>query len=326
MRLRVTLSAILFLLLTASMQCSLLAQSSDCTGKAALAQLTSTSPVYVDAMDLARNLIDHGFIVKCVQASKWGNLFVGQEGAALYRTDQGGFDVLFLPKAETFDAVQVIEQKQGARYVYSFRGTPRSPIRMESQKTYFIRTANLLFIVWSDADLAASIEAAVSRSTNSSDPCPVTKPPLMAFIPPSPYPTELPADSFWFGTANLWTNLRMDGTWKGLPVWTKEEMKELLEERVAPHYRPTDSAYRNKLFWWHEGFDWRTEDVNLTLTGRRLDAPAPPLTTEGANNGWTDDSHHPFMVAGIFIPTPGCWQITGDYKGDRLTFVVLIGQ
>ena len=79
-------------LLIASTQSSLLAQSSDCTGKAAQAQLSSTDPVYVDAMDLARNLIDHGFIVKCVQASKWGNLFVGQEGAALYRTDQGGFD------------------------------------------------------------------------------------------------------------------------------------------------------------------------------------------------------------------------------------------
>jgi hypothetical protein len=54
-------------------------------------------------------------------------------------------------------------------------------------------------------------------------------------------------------------------------------------------------------------------------------APAPPLTTdEHANNGWTDDSHHPFMVAEIFIPTHGCSQITGDYKGDRLTFVVLV--
>ena len=151
-------------LLIASMQSSLLAQSSDCTGKAAQAQLSSTDPVYVDAMDLARNLIDHGFIVKCVQASKWGNLFVGQEGAALYRTDQGGFDVLFLPKAETFDAVQVVEQRRGNLYVYSFRGTPNSPGRLEGQKTDFIRSGNLLFLVWSDADLAASIQAAVPEN------------------------------------------------------------------------------------------------------------------------------------------------------------------
>jgi hypothetical protein len=300
-------------LLIASTQSSLLAQSSDCTGD----QLSSTDPVYVDAMDLARNLIDHGFIVKCVQASKWENLFAGQEGAALYRTDQGGFDVLFLPKAETFDAVQVVEQRQGNLYVYSFRGTPNSPTRMEGQKTYFIRSANLLFLVWSDADLAASIQAAVGQSPNPSDSCPVTKSPLMAFIPPSPYPTEVSADSFWFGTEKLWTNLLMDGAWKGLPVWTAAEQAE---ENAS--YRTTGPAFRNKLFWWHEGYDWRTDDP-LTVTGKRLDAPAPPLYGR-ANNGWTNDSHHPFMVAGIFLPTLGCWQITGDYKGDKLTFVVFV--
>jgi len=320
MRLHVTLPAILLLLATVSMQSSLLAQSSDCTGKGGQAQLSSIDPVYVDAMDLARNLIDHGFIVECVQASKWGNLFDAEVGAALYRTDQGDFDVLFLPKAETFDAVQVVEQRQGNLYLYSFRGTPHSPGRMEGKKTDFIRSGNLLFLVWSDADLAASIQAAVSRSPNPSDSCPVTKPSLMAFIPPSPYPTELSAGSFWFGTENLWTELPMDGTWKGLPLWSAAEQAESEDDS----YRPTASAFRNKLVWWHEGYDWRTDDP-LTVTGNRLDGPAPPLRGH-ANNGWTNDSHHPFMVAGIFIPTLGCWQITGDYKGDRLTFVVLVRQ
>jgi hypothetical protein len=279
-------------LLIASTQSSLLAQSSDCTGKAAQAQLSSTDPVYVDAMDLARTLIDQGFIVKCVLGSKVQNLFEGQKGAAFYRTDQGSFDVVFLPKAETLDAVQVVEQSQGDLYLYSFRGTPHSPGRMEGKKTYFIRSANLLFLVWSDADLAESIQAAVSRfpqvSPNPPDSCPVTKPPWMAFIPPSPYPTELPADSFWFGNEKLWTSLTMDGTWK------------------LGHYRPEDSAFRNKLFWWHEGYDWRTENPpNLSVTGKRLDAPAPSLTTDDHSNaGWTSDSHYPFMVAGIFIQRP----------------------
>jgi hypothetical protein len=312
------------MLLIASMQSSLLAQSSDCTGEAAQAQLSSIDPVYVDAMDLARNLVDHGFIVKCVQASKWGNLFVDQQGAALYWTDQGGFDVLFLAKTETFDAVQVVEQRQGNLYLYSFRGTPHSPARMEGQKSYFIRSGNLLFLAWSDADLAASIEAAVGRSPQASpnppDSCPVTKPPWMAFIPPSPYPTEVSADSFWFGTEKLWTELLVDGTWKGLPVWTAAEQGKNEDDS----YRPTGPAFRNKLVWWHEGYDWRTDDP-LTVTGKRLDAPAPPLYGR-ASNGWTNDSHHPFMVAGIFIPTVGCWQITGDYKGDRLSFVVFVGQ
>jgi hypothetical protein len=76
------------MLLTASIQSSLLAQSSDCTG-----QLSSVDPVYVDAVELARNLIDHGFIVECFQGSPMEGLFDGQKGAALYSTDQGSFNV-----------------------------------------------------------------------------------------------------------------------------------------------------------------------------------------------------------------------------------------
>ena len=74
------------------------------TGKAAQAQLSSVDPVYVDAMELARYLIDHGFIVNCVQGSKMQHLFDGQKGAALYRTDRGSFEALFLSKTETFEA------------------------------------------------------------------------------------------------------------------------------------------------------------------------------------------------------------------------------
>lgn len=313
MRLRIALPAILLLLVTALIQPSF-AQSSDCTG--IKAQLRSTDPFYADAMEVARDLIDHGLIVKCILTpSIFDGTFDGQSGSALYRTDKGEFWVLFLPKAETFDALQIIEQKQGETYVYTFRGTPTthsppySPVGMYARKTYFINSRNRLFVVMDDANLAASIQAAVSRSPNPSDSCPVTKPPLMAFNPPSPYPAELPASSFWFGTENLWTNLPMNGTWKGFP-----------------HSRPTDSALRNKLFWWHDGYDWRTENPpNLTVTGKRLDATAPPLATdEHTNAGWTDDQNHAFMVAGIFVPTLGCWQITGDYKGNRLTFIVLV--
>ena len=152
------------MLLIASMQSSLLAQSSDCTGKAAQAQLPSVDAVYVDAMELARYLIDHGFIVKCVQASTMQNLFEGQKGAALYRTDRGSFDVLFLPKAETFNAVEVVEQTQGTRYLYSFRGTPRSPTRMDSAKpNFFIKFGNVLFAVWGDAELAATLQDTVRQ-------------------------------------------------------------------------------------------------------------------------------------------------------------------
>src|SRR5579862_2198598 len=203
------------LLFIASIQSPLLAQSSDCTGNGAQAQLSSIDPVYVDAMELSRDLIDHRFIINCVQASKWGHVFDNQEGAALYRTDRGDFEVLFLPAPETFDAVQIVEEMQGYTYVYSFRGTPHSATRVEGKRTEFIRSGNLLILAPGDSgnesgpmrDLAASREGGSSRSTNSSHSCPVTRPSLMAFLPPSPNPTDLPANSFWFGTGNLWTSL-----------------------------------------------------------------------------------------------------------------------
>ena len=158
---------------------------------------------------------------------------------------------------------------------------------------------------------AASALAASPIDSGPPATCPVRRAPSPPFVPPAPYPAATGPGAFWFGTQKLWTNLPVDGTWKGLP-----------------HYRPKDSAFRNKLFWWHEGYDWRAENLpELTVTGRRLDSPAPPLATDKhANNGWTNDPHHPFMVAGVFIPTLGCWEITGDYKGDKLSYVVWVAQ
>jgi hypothetical protein len=63
------------------------------------------------------------------------------------------------------------------------------------------------------------------------------------------------------------------------------------------------------------------------LTGKRLDGSAPPLSTDPhANAGWTNDRDHAFMVAGVFIPTLGCWKITGRYKGEELSYVVWVSK
>jgi hypothetical protein len=124
----------------------LLAQSSDCTGKTAQAQLSATDPAYVDAMDLTRYLIDHGFVVKCVLESKQHHQFNGQTGAALYRTDRGDFEALFLPPGKTFDDIKIVEERQGARFHYSFRGTPQSPANIDSSKQiYYVKFRNVLF-------------------------------------------------------------------------------------------------------------------------------------------------------------------------------------
>ena len=154
-----------------------------------------------------------------------------------------------------------------------------------------------------------SSQPTISEVGTAPKSCPVTRPPRQSFVPPSPYPNQNSHDRFWFGDGKLWIQLPIDGTWKYLS-----------------HYKPTDTGFSEKLQWWRQGYNWRTENPpQLTVTGKRLDSPAAPLATDGhANAAGMGD--HPSMMTGIFIPTVGCWQITGDYKGDKLTFVIWVEQ
>jgi len=80
-----------------------------------------------------------------------------------------------------------------------------------------------------------------------------------------------------------------------------------------------------KLFWWRTGYNWKTEtQPTLKVTGRRLDGMAPPLQASDASNGYREQDWKSFMVVGIDIPTPGCWEITGHYEGRELSFVVWV--
>ena len=94
-----------------------------------------------------------------------------------------------------------------------------------------------------------------------------------------------------------WTVLAADGTWN------------------LRHYRPTDTSYRNKLFWWREGYDWRRDQQPaVRITGVRLDSSDPPVVlSEHGNGSWTNDEDHSFIVDGIDLPTLGCWKLTARY-------------
>ena len=120
------------------------------------------SPVYDDATELAGDLRDRGFVVECIRRSVAEHLFNGQKGAAWYKTDQGIFEVWFLPKGESFAALEVIEQPQeNGRFSYSFQGTPQILTHMDSAKQeWFIMYGNFLFQVWGNQRLAASLNHA----------------------------------------------------------------------------------------------------------------------------------------------------------------------
>ncbi len=145
--------------------------------------------------------------------------------------------------------------------------------------------------------------------------CPVTSRTAKAFMPPAPYPTEISENSFWLGTEKLWTSLVEPTIWHWAP-------------RQPGHEREAQPLTA-KMFWGRAGYDWRSEPYpKLSITGRRLDGPAPPLVLLEFNGGHATNAilgeKIGAMVTGFYVPTPGCWEITGDYLGDKLSFVVWV--
>jgi hypothetical protein len=130
--------------------------------------------------------------------------------------------------------------------------------------------------------------------------CPVTKP----IESPSPAPFSS-ASGKWFGTDKLWTRIE-PGRW-GARLHTDLGFKQ------------------PKIVWFSSGYDSQQEPhPSLTITGRRLDGPSAPLIFHGANNAFIPGKGS-FIPSSVTLPTLGCWEITGHYKGQDVTFVVRIG-
>jgi hypothetical protein len=110
----------------------------------------------------------------------------------------------------------------------------------------------------------------------------------------------LPKSGNWYGSHALAVNLPKNGVWS----------------TTAP-----GAQIAVKLFWWSAGFRPGMEsNLNVTLrelTGAANTAVVSKPTNAGAKSlgGWA-------MLTGIDFPEPGCWEITGKYLGQELTFVV----
>ncbi len=138
----------------------------------------------------------------------------------------------------------------------------------------------------------------------SVDKCPVTPLPDQLFTPPSSYPERAPGDYFWYGAESLWTAIPETGVWSALP------------------HNP--EGYTQKVFWWRAGYSAAEEpEPQLLVSGRRLDAPAPPLNVSKATNASAADIGSAMLV-GVDFPTLGCWEISGRYADAELSFVVWV--
>ena len=69
-------------------------------------------------------------------------------------------------------------------------------------------------------------------------------------------------------------------------------------------------------------FGLRAEGLRgkLTIHGRRLDAPAPPLRAS-IPDGYGDTG---FQATGVIFPTEGCWEVTGAVGETNVTFVTRV--
>jgi hypothetical protein len=136
--------------------------------------------------------------------------------------------------------------------------------------------------------------------------CPVTGPPATPFIPPAHYERG-DEKVFLLGTEKLWTPLRKAGVWDWAPH--------------APEHENEVQPLTEKTFWISSEFNWKTEyPPKLKVTGRRLDGVAPPLLTLRPTNAFPGPGAS--MLVGVYVPTPGCWEITGEYKGQKLSYIV----
>jgi hypothetical protein len=139
--------------------------------------------------------------------------------------------------------------------------------------------------------------------------CPVTVPPANPFTPPGASELGKNENIFRFGTEKLWTPLLKSGVW----AWAPHRPGH--EHQVQP--------LTVKIFWMSVDFNWKKEyPPGLKVTGRRLDGDAPPLLTLPTTNALGSDTAA--MLTGVYVSAPGCWEITGAYKGQKLSFVVWV--
>lgn len=149
-----------------------------------------------------------------------------------------------------------------------------------------VNTSGLAFLAWALAGTNAVAADAFS--------CPRSIGSLT--MPGSMFPTS----RGWYGSESLAVLLQPDGRWHGL----------------GPRH-----GFRDKLWWYSTAFEVGMES-QLKITGRRLDGQSPPARISRTTNAQGMAGGGLAMLMLVEFPSAGCWQLTGEFKGQQLTFVV----
>jgi hypothetical protein len=109
-----------------------------------------------------------------------------------------------------------------------------------------------------------------------------------------------PRSNNWFGSKDLAVILSDDGTWP----------------TTKPGHRISV-----KLFWFIDDLEmWRAGSFRSTI--KRLDAGENDAVVSEPTTAGIPDLDTLTVLTGIHFPSEGCWQITADFEGHSLTFVV----
>ena len=123
--------------------------------------------------------------------------------------------------------------------------------------------------------------------------CPVT-------LPNANRPLGQPRSVSWYGNGLLWAGLDSDGTYE-----------------VAQDHVGADGSIGNKLLW-----VTTPPTERPTISGERLDAPAPPLKVHSVNQGSFSSATQPSFMSAVSFPTAGCWRLQARVSDVSLTYVV----
>ena len=131
--------------------------------------------------------------------------------------------------------------------------------------------------------------------------------PTASFVPPSPYPARPGADSplVWYGDEHLWTFLEPNGQ-----VWHRG---------VAGAH-----TFSRKTFW--GSVDWSPAAESqpaISVRAEMVDGSSPVSFGPGTN---ATAEFGTLMLVGVDLPGPGCWRVTGSYRGAELSYVVLAAE
>ena len=146
------------------------------------------------------------------------------------------------------------------------------------------------------APVAISLVALTPAAT-ADESCPVSIPEAKFFG------QEKSSRLGWFGSDSFAVLLPRDGVWLGMG---------------------RDREFFDKLFWYVAGFGPGMED-EFSVSGRWLnddESSSSPLFS-GATNAKLDEVGWS-VLTGLGFPATGCWEVTGSFKGQDLTFVVRV--